>query len=528
MRRLCISLAILLSLVIATVTQAGTVQKFSDTGKSKSPVISKNEKVVKKKSVIKKETRPKAKSPKESVESSKRYPNGVYGIKKLNVAPLNPQFNGDWNWSELQRINEWSDQDRDAARQMINDLPKARNEGKAKMVFVKPELDDHGVPFLRWRHFSFKGKGGKYVSVDNSAPLWPFSGPKDPGEPTWQLTLPSGRIAEFVWSCGNVGDLIEKPRIPQAPPEIGKPPIISPPGAPPILPGTSTKQQRDTWDLYLGAGNYRSVHQGGDNHGYYGWTKARYRPFWFDPCDSNLSIGVGAFGFLAGGRGIADRDFKYTWKEAVLGGTAKVLAEHRDFDIDIGAGSLWNSGKWQGVEVNRQYDGIFLVSAHANLYKRRDTGEKWFPKAEINIEGRFPFSTSLKMGQKTDNRFLGGMLTQWLYDFQPYGDKSLNIAPGVNLGGGYEWARPKDKGFAFFGPAVEFSSYDNVIGALSIWNYKTGLGGQWHPISGYISVDGIYDAWKASHITALASGDLQSPAPVGGSKLLYNPADFLK
>lgn len=247
--------------------------------------------------------------------------------------------------------------------------------------------------------------------------------------------------------------------------------------------------EKDSWDWYIGAGNYRSTKEGSDNNGYYGWTKFRYRPLWIE--SENCLIGIGPFAFLAGGEGVADKDYDYGWKEGVVGLTGKILAPHKDFDVDLGIGKLWNRGKWQDVVVNKQVDKIFLVATHANFYGRRDLDKDWFAKTEANLEFRIPFDTDVKRGDEADSQVIEVCLTQWLYDFH-FG--STIIAPGFNFGGGYEWGND-DEAFIKIGPALEISSHNETIAGISVMNYKFQGDGQWAPIAAYISIDGIWRAY---------------------------------
>ena len=366
----------------------------------------------------------------------------------------------------------------------------------------------HKGEILSWVSFGKNRIWKGSVLIDWQEDEWTYAG---------KYCASDGKCALRIVDCLNWAGLPETLAPKRVPSRAVRSPML------PIAPGVPTTpcaKSRDNWDWYVGGGNYYSAHQGGDNNGYYGWTKARYRPTWCD-LGPNVSIGVGAVGFLAGGKGIASKHYDYNWSEATIGVTAKLLVPHRDFDLDLMGGGLWNSGKWQGQKVNDQYDAIFLGALHGNFYERRDAGEKWFPKAEFNVEGRLPISTKVKMGEKTNNSYVDLTFTQFFYDF---GSKAFMVSPGVNLGGGWEASSPKDPYFGQFGPRVEVSSYDNVIVGLDIFNYKTNNGGQWHPIGAFISVDGLCDAWKAAHITEVTP----PPIPASGSRLLANPADYLK
>ena len=324
-------------------------------------------------------------------------------------------------------------------------------------------------------------------------------------------------------------------RYPEKTPPVVSPPVteVSPPIEliiPPIVknPPKETCVDCDKWDWYIGAGNYQNRIQGDDNHGEYRWMKFRYRPICIEPEKNSLGIrqiGLGGFGFLAGGDGIAAKYYDYDWHEAIIGATAKIEAEHSDYDIDLGIGKLWNEGSWMGVEDRDQIDDVFLASAHANIY-RDDPEALWFRKYELNVEYRHPFHTRLDKGQSaTDNRVFEANYTQWIYAAEIGDNKSLVVSPGFNFGLGYEWSSD-DESFIKIGPAFEIASYDKVIAGISVFNYKFQGDGQKHPIGGYVSFDGIYNAWKAAHITGVSEEDLWG-LQGSESKLLKNPADFL-
>ncbi|EKE21926.1 MAG: hypothetical protein ACD_7C00090G0002 [uncultured bacterium] len=325
------------------------------------------------------------------------------------------------------------------------------------------------------------------------------------------------------------------------PPKITQPPPLTvkndapPPGINMIIPPIAkappekwSKSGPDNWDWYVGPGNYRSRIAGNDNHGYYGWTKFRYRPLWYKPEENSLGIkhvGFGFVGFLSGGEGIAARHYDYKWREAAAGVTTKVYAKNSDYDFDAMIGRLWNDGTWMGSGGNKQVDDFILLSAHGNFYRElEDLKDKWLKKFEVNVEGRFPFSTKVKRGEKTNNKVIEANYVQWIYEFNLGENNSLNLSPGFNFGGGYEWSAD-DETFVKIGPAFELSSYNNVIAGVSVLNYKFQDKGQWHPISGYISIDGSWRAYEASQITSVSEEELRGLE--NGSKLLANPADYL-
>lgn len=289
---------------------------------------------------------------------------------------------------------------------------------------------------------------------------------------------------------------------------------------PPLEVNTERKAKiLDRWDAYVGAGDYRSRIEGDDNHGKYWWMKYRNRPMWYALEENEIgvkNVGLGFVAFLSGGDGIAAKYYNYKHHLVALGGTAKVYTEKSDLDFDVMLGRQWSKGSWMGVDANEQVTDFLMLSAHANMYS--DT--EYFHKSEVNADLRIPLHTNVKKGEKNNDLTIEGTYTQWITKF---GDTAFTVAPGFNAGVGYE-AGAEHKGSVKVGPAVEFSSYDNVIGGLSVLNYKFQGSGQWHPFGGYVSLDGIDSAWKAAHITGLSEEELQN---LEGSKLLSNPADFL-
>lgn len=344
----------------------------------------------------------------------------------------------------------------------------------------------------------------------------------------------------LIWYCKNWVRYQEKRKIISPPPKVittqSPPTVVStqpPPymAGPPIVtqgPKVSSKD-RDTWDLYFGGGNYENRIDPGNNNGGYGWSKGRIRPSYFDVEENYLGIksyGLGFVGFISGGEGVAVRYFDYEWYQVAAGGTAKVYAKNSDYDFDAMIFRLLNEGTWMGTGGNKQIDYGLLLSAHGNIYNS-DPKSLFLPKWEWNIEGRFPFTTKVERGEEVNNRVIEGNFTQWLYRFEFDKENSFAISPGLNLGGGYEWAA-EDGGFIKAGGAFELSSRKNVLGALSPYNLKWQGGEiQRHPISAYVSADGIYNAIKASQVTSISEEELRGLDQVGGSKLLKNPADYL-
>ncbi len=269
------------------------------------------------------------------------------------------------------------------------------------------------------------------------------------------------------------------------------------------------------FDLYLGGGIYDSVHFSRTD-GRYGWAKGRWRPIKLN-LSKGMDLGLGFFGFGALGSG-RDTDYNYDWDQWNLGLTAKLTGKSWDADFDYGLlGRLINKGDI-GLYQSKQVDSLDLryFSAHLNLYGRRDRGEKWFPKTELNFEGRWPRNLSHEHSwdgrylepNPYDNRNLELMLTQGIYDFE-FGDNMM-LTPGFNLGVGRAFGLEQD--YYQLGPRIALTWHDQDIASLSFLNYKEMLGGdgdQWHWLSGWISVDGLVSAYKASRITQATTKDLE-------------------
>ncbi|KKP67464.1 MAG: hypothetical protein UR66_C0014G0024 [Candidatus Moranbacteria bacterium GW2011_GWE1_35_17] len=344
----------------------------------------------------------------------------------------------------------------------------------------------------------------------------------------------NGKKVASVWQkpeCGNWLTRLIIPPVKIQPPAkklIPTPPVVQKVTPPFVQPPNQVKCL-DNWDAYLGGGNYLNRVEPKYNYGYYFWAKYRNRPcpFWYTPEENFLgiqSVGFGFVGFLAGGKGTAAQYYNYSWLEGTVGATAKVYTPHADYDLDAMVGQLRNKGSWRGVKDRDQIDSIFLLSAHGNQY-REGENVKLFPKREFNIEWRIPFHTKMRRGTKVDNEIIEASYTQWIYKFQLGGNNdSFNLSPGFYLGVGYEKSSD-DPTFVKLGPALEVSSYGNVVAGLSFFNYKFQSDGQWHPFGAYISPDGAWRAYEASQITSVSEEELRGLE--NGSKLLANPADYL-
>ncbi len=261
----------------------------------------------------------------------------------------------------------------------------------------------------------------------------------------------------------------------------------------------------EVFDLYLGGGVYESAHYQDQADGYYLWGKARYRPFSFTS-ESGLETKAGLFLFGASWQG-DDRGYNYQGEKIALGPTFKLLGRHWDLDLDLGFGWMWNEGSISQYQ-SWQKDNIFLLSAHSNFYSRRDKGEKWFAKTEANLELTLPFDSRREhswageslVPDAYDNAVLELSLDQAIYDFQL--KDHLRLTPGVNLGFVREFGRD-DPDFLQFGPNLTLSWQNQDIVKFFAFNYKENLGGdgdQWHWFGGWISIDGLYQAYQASRI----------------------------
>jgi len=214
---------------------------------------------------------------------------------------------------------------------------------------------------------------------------------------------------------------------------------------PPVPVYESRVQERDIigdeFDLYMGGGIYESVHYS-HTSGQYGWAKGRWRPIKVK-LSKTIDLGLGIFGFGGLGSG-SDDQYGYWWNQWNLGLTAKLIGKSWDADFDYGLlGRLWNKGAID-LYKSEQIDSLNFrfFSAHGNFYGRRDKGKKWFPKTEINFEGRWPRNISHERSwdgnrlepDPDDNRNVELMLTQGIYDFKLSDD--LMLTPGFNLGVG--------------------------------------------------------------------------------------------
>jgi len=284
----------------------------------------------------------------------------------------------------------------------------------------------------------------------------------------------------------------------------------------PVFEGQAEKEDiiGDQFDLYMGGGIYNSVHY---NHvsGQYGWAKARWRPIKVK-LSKTIDLGLGVFGFGALGSG-SDDQYGYWWNQWNLGLTAKLIGKSWDADFDYGLlGRLWNKG---AIDLYRseQIDDLNFrfFSAHGNFYWRRDQGKKWFPKTEINFEGRWPRNISHErswdgnslMPDPDDNRNIELMLTQGIYDFK-IGD-NLMLTPGFNIGIGRAFGL--DMNYYQLGPRIVLSYYNQDIASLSVLNLKEMLGGdgdQWHWAAGWISIGDVVKAIRASRIKEATAEDL--------------------
>ncbi len=335
--------------------------------------------------------------------------------------------------------------------------------------------------------------------------------------------LSSGIEVWYPIICGNWFPVakVKKPEFPLIPAFESKPefPLVpafeSKPDFPPVPVFASQKEGlavHNNFDFYMGGGMYESVHY--DAKGDYWWAKARYRPFAFQIGESlELDLGLFAFGAMGDGN---DGHYDYSWRKWAIGPTAKLIGNHWDADVDAGIGRLYNKGKID-LYRSKQIDDIFLFSAHGNFYSRRDKGEKWFPKTELNFELTLPYNNHHRhswdgdplIPDPNDNRSFELSLTQGIYDFNL--NKHLRLTPGFNLGFTHEYGRD-DPNFLQFGPMSVLSWYNEDIISVSVLNYKKNLGGngdQRHWLSGWLSLSGIYKTYGSSQITEATDEDLK-------------------
>lgn len=287
----------------------------------------------------------------------------------------------------------------------------------------------------------------------------------------------------------------ETPAVVEAPEEF--PPV-------PVFEGVEIDGRR-LFDLYTGLGSYDNFE---DHSGSYYWAKARYKPFNYELGEAKGNWGV--FGTYALGEG-DDNGFKYDWDRYALGLTTSVLGDSKDFDLDLGIGQQFNDGS-QGLYRSEQTDNIFLISSHANFYKRRDAGRLWFPKVEANLEVILPFDRDHRHSwngqelapQPFNNRYAEFMVTQYVYDFNL--KNGFRITPGVNYGVSNEYGGGGDGASYFYqvGPTAAVAYKGNDILKLSVMNFKDGFSDhrdqQWHIFGLSLDIGGSLRAIKASGI----------------------------
>lgn len=279
------------------------------------------------------------------------------------------------------------------------------------------------------------------------------------------------------------------------------------------------------FDLLAGGGKYRTIPRSYDAKGHYYWTKGRWRFLsWQLGDDSKLlqELQLGLFGFAARGRG-NDEAYNYRWSQLNWGLTGKLIGPHWDADIDLGIwGKLKNEGG-SGLYRSEQVDSIHFpryLSAHLNLYGRRDKGEKWLPKTEFNAEMRWAkveahnhyWDDNRLKPDPNDNRTLAFSVRQAIYDFEP--TKHFRVTPEFNLVYSREYGY-EEPNFLQIGPSVTLGWYNQDIISVSVFNYKRQLGGparQLHPIAGWISLSGIIKAIHASQIKEAKPEDLKVSA----------------
>lgn len=269
------------------------------------------------------------------------------------------------------------------------------------------------------------------------------------------------------------------------------------------------KASEDFWELYVGGVYYQNIHNG-DANGEAAWLKSRYFPWNIKDKDVKYRFGGFISGFANWGE---DGDFKYRNKRFAFGPSAKAEGDTWDATLDLGFGWLWKEGHNSNGFDGDQTDSIGVVAANVKDQARRKHGEKLLPEREYNLEAIIPFSkhdTRSFRGKPLasdpwDDQRIEVSVTQYIYDFQ-VGENQL-LTPGVTLGLGYDWG--PGKSFGEIGPAVKLSSYGHNVAFLSA-GYKEEFGGkgdQWK-VGGWLSVNGIINAYEAAHITEASASDL--------------------
>ncbi len=183
-------------------------------------------------------------------------------VESLGRAPLNPHFKREYDWNLVSQTLGLSPTEKEELKKLFKEGEKPENiaSGKTGVVFVSAQNKP------RWSSRFFFGAVN---SKENVVPAWKGE------EPGIWIILSNGRIFEFMWKCGNIGEVKRE--------KVALPAPIQPPPSPIISPVQQLRQEekervkRERVELYLGAGKYHAFDY--NSGGWYGWGQLGVYPF---------------------------------------------------------------------------------------------------------------------------------------------------------------------------------------------------------------------------------------------------------
>lgn len=410
-------------------------------------------------------------------------------IRSLGRAPLNPYFQKEYNWELVAKSLNLSLAEKEELEKLFKEAEKKENisSGRTGIVFVSAQKNP------RWSRFLFRN--GK--SKKNAIPGWKGE------EPGIRATLSNGRIFEFMWKCGNIGEVIRAEKAEPVPCQS------QPESQPPTeLEQEKERVKRERVELYLGAGKYRAFNY--DSGGWYGWGQLGIYPFGsFFPKD-NFEVMPGIMAWYGLGKG-HDRDYDYRWREVNIGPALKVFGQGWDTDVQIGFSYLVNKG---GVSKysSHQRDWSFHPRVHFNNYSREDAGKDWFPRWEADLTARIPFETSHRHwwdGERlkdnpTDQTRITAEVKPWIRRLYLDQHQTSSVLIGAKFGVEHLFAQNGYQNI-FLGPLVRLDLLDKEVVEVSPFTPQfSTLTDSWSwSVSGWIYPQGLYRWWKARGIKEL-------------------------
>ncbi len=415
--------------------------------------------------------------------------------RNLGRAPLNPRFRKRYNWELVAQALELSKYEKEELKNIFENAEKMDNvsSGRTKVIFAV------GQDKPRWKKFLFRNGSFK----ENVIPGWQGE------EPGIQVTLSNGRIFEFLYKCGNIGEVVKARGE-----EEGKELTVSSPLFFPLEPEekiSETKEdrvKRERVELYLGAGKYQAF--GHDSGGWYGWGQLGFYPFGsFFPRD-DLEVMPGSMVWYGFGKG-NDQNYDYRWQEMNVGPAAKVFGKGWDADIHLGASYLVNKG---GVDKysSSQRDWSFYPRIHYNSYTREDQGKDWFPRWEADLTARIPFDTKHRhwwdkerlKDEPTDQTRITAEIKPWIRRLYLDQHQTSSVLVGAKFGLEHLFSQDGYQNI-FLGPLVRLDLLKKEVMEISPFTPQfSTLTNSWSwSISGWIYPQGFYRWWKARGIKEL-------------------------